>query len=1588
MVQLAKVPILGNDIIHVGYNIHDHLVETIIKHCPSSTYVICNDTNLSKVPYYQQLVLEFKASLPEGSRLLTYVVKPGETSKSRETKAQLEDYLLVEGCTRDTVMVAIGGGVIGDMIGFVASTFMRGVRVVQVPTSLLAMVDSSIGGKTAIDTPLGKNFIGAFWQPKFVLVDIKWLETLAKREFINGMAEVIKTACIWNADEFTRLESNASLFLNVVNGAKNVKVTNQLTNEIDEISNTDIEAMLDHTYKLVLESIKVKAEVVSSDERESSLRNLLNFGHSIGHAYEAILTPQALHGECVSIGMVKEAELSRYFGILSPTQVARLSKILVAYGLPVSPDEKWFKELTLHKKTPLDILLKKMSIDKKNEGSKKKVVILESIGKCYGDSAQFVSDEDLRFILTDETLVYPFKDIPADQQKVVIPPGSKSISNRALILAALGEGQCKIKNLLHSDDTKHMLTAVHELKGATISWEDNGETVVVEGHGGSTLSACADPLYLGNAGTASRFLTSLAALVNSTSSQKYIVLTGNARMQQRPIAPLVDSLRANGTKIEYLNNEGSLPIKVYTDSVFKGGRIELAATVSSQYVSSILMCAPYAEEPVTLALVGGKPISKLYVDMTIKMMEKFGINVETSTTEPYTYYIPKGHYINPSEYVIESDASSATYPLAFAAMTGTTVTVPNIGFESLQGDARFARDVLKPMGCKITQTATSTTVSGPPVGTLKPLKHVDMEPMTDAFLTACVVAAISHDSDPNSANTTTIEGIANQRVKECNRILAMATELAKFGVKTTELPDGIQVHGLNSIKDLKVPSDSSGPVGVCTYDDHRVAMSFSLLAGMVNSQNERDEVATPVRILERHCTGKTWPGWWDVLHSELGAKLDGAEPLECTSKKNSKKSVVIIGMRAAGKTTISKWCASALGYKLVDLDELFEQQHNNQSVKQFVVENGWEKFREEETRIFKEVIQNYGDDGYVFSTGGGIVESAESRKALKDFASSGGYVLHLHRDIEETIVFLQSDPSRPAYVEEIREVWNRREGWYKECSNFSFFAPHCSAEAEFQALRRSFSKYIATITGVREIEIPSGRSAFVCLTFDDLTEQTENLTPICYGCEAVEVRVDHLANYSADFVSKQLSILRKATDSIPIIFTVRTKKQGGNFPDEEFKTLRELYDIALKNGVEFLDLELTLPTDIQYEVINKRGNTKIIGSHHDFQGLYSWDDAEWENRFNQALTLDVDVVKFVGTAVNFEDNLRLEHFRDTHKNKPLIAVNMTSKGSISRVLNNVLTPVTSDLLPNSAAPGQLTVAQINKMYTSMGGIEPKELFVVGKPIGHSRSPILHNTGYEILGLPHKFDKFETESAQLVKEKLLDGNKNFGGAAVTIPLKLDIMQYMDELTDAAKVIGAVNTVIPLGNKKFKGDNTDWLGIRNALINNGVPEYVGHTAGLVIGAGGTSRAALYALHSLGCKKIFIINRTTSKLKPLIESLPSEFNIIGIESTKSIEEIKEHVGVAVSCVPADKPLDDELLSKLERFLVKGAHAAFVPTLLEAAYKPSVTPVMTISQDKYQWHVVPGSQMLVHQGVAQFEKWTGFKAPFKAIFDAVTKE
>ena len=526
--------------------------------------------------------------------------------------------------------------------------------------------------------------------------------------------------------------------------------------------------------KVVTGSISVKSHVVTVDERETGLRNLVNFGHSIGHAIEAIVAPEVLHGECVSVGMILEGEVSRALGYLSQVAVGRLSRCLKAYGLPTSMSDSLFSKLAKAKANlNVDRLIEIMAVDKKNSGNHKKIVLLGGIGSTVEQKASIVEDDIIRRILSSAVRV---ESAQPPSHYTLSTPGSKSISNRVMVLAALGKGTVKIRNLLHSDDTKVMMSALNDLQGAKFEFEDGGDTLVITG-GEGKLAPPDDGkhIYLQNAGTAARFLTTVCTLVQPSTQQQTTVITGNARMKQRPIGPLVDALRSNGSQIDYLESEGALPLRIASkDTGLAGGNIKLAASVSSQYVSSILLCAPYATHEITLELVGGQVISQPYIDMTIAMMRDFGVNVERVKDESGKlldiYKIPKTPYVNPSEYNVESDASSATYPAAIAALTGTTCTIKNIGNESLQGDAGFAKNVLEPMGCEVIQTKTETTITGP-VGTpLKALGDIDMETMTDAFLTACCVLAIAtgepiDSNKKRSGNSTRIYGIANQRQK-------------------------------------------------------------------------------------------------------------------------------------------------------------------------------------------------------------------------------------------------------------------------------------------------------------------------------------------------------------------------------------------------------------------------------------------------------------------------------------------------------------------------------------------------------------------------------------------------------------------------------------------------------------------------------------------------------------------------------------------------------------------------------------------------------------------------------------------------------
>ncbi|KAI0251026.1 EPSP synthase-domain-containing protein [Lactifluus subvellereus] len=1609
--DIYRVSILGKDSIYCGFHLVPYIARTVIDTLPASAYVLVTDTNIARL-HLDSFEHGFKdeiSRLGKRSRFLTHTIPPGETSKSREGKAAIEDFLLLNKCTRDTVILALGGGVIGDLVGFVAATFMRGVRFVQIPTTLLAMVDSSVGGKTAIDTPHGKNLIGVFWQPEYIFIDVALLETLPAREFSNGMAEVVKTAAIWNEADFAALESRpaeivAAIQTPSINYSGRTKATRSAAQKL--------------LLSVIVGSISVKAHIVTNDERETTgLRNLVNFGHTIGHAIEAVLTPSMLHGECISVGIILEAEVARQLGHLGQVGVGRLTRCLKSYNLPVSLSDPRIMGLPTSKLLTVDRLLDIMRIDKKNTGPEKKIVLLATIGKTVEQKASVVPDVVIAKTLAEAAKVIP--GVPTKSPVRMATPGSKSLSNRALVLAALGSGTCRLRNLLHSDDTQVMMTALHELKGARFEWEDGGETLVVHGgQGALSVPPKGKEIYLGNAGTAARFLTTVCTLVQpSETGPAATVITGNARMKQRPIGALVNALSANGSQIKYLESEGCLPLSI-APAGLKGGRIKLAASVSSQYVSSILLCAPYAEEPVILELTGGQVISQPYIDMTIAMMRTFGVEVAREV-DPATgrvldvYNIPKAVYRNPQEYNIESDASSATYPLAIAAITGTTCTIANIGSASLQGDARFAKEVLEPMGCTVTQTATETTVQGPPIDQLKALGLIDMEPMTDAFLTASVLAAVAAASpakgrelgDGSRPRTTRIVGIANQRVKECNRIRAMIDQLAKFGVETRELDDGLEVYG-------KPISELKPGVSVHCYDDHRVAMAFSVLGSVVNE----------TVIEEKRCVEKTWPNWWDDLENKIGLKVVGVELGQtadhASAKQDAAPSVLVIGMRGSGKTFVGELAAATLGWSFIDADAFFEEKFPT-GLRDYVQQHGWSAFRTAELDILKELLAQF-PSRHIISLGGGIVETPAARDILSAYAKDHP-VVHVARPVDEIVAYLEAESSRPAYGEPIIDVFKRRERWFTECSSHEFpNATTVSTQTEANSpseglprppvhtnnIRDEIARFFGHITGQKANVAPSlargHRSYFLSLTFSDVIPSLANFEELSAGVDAIELRVDLLRTRSQfdtagphiaplSYVAEQVAAIRRVS-SLPIVYTVRTVSQGGAFPDKSVKEAFDLFRLALRLGVEYVDVEISWPEKDIRDLVSRKGNAKIVASWHDWSGNLKWDSPSVDAAAEVAKAFG-DIVKIVGKANSLDDNLALHRFVTRASSagdaKPIIAINMGLEGQLSRILNTTFTPVTHPLLPTKAAPGQLSFVEIQTALNLIGQLPAKNFYIFGRPIAHSMSPTLHNTAFQLLGLPHSYERLETEDVDHEVRQTLT-LPDFGGASVTIPFKRDIIAHLDQLSPEAEAIGAVNTVIPRrnadGSQVLFGDNTDWIGIRNVIQARLPPSVRKIDSCLVIGAGGTARAAIYALHSLGATCIYLFNRTRPSAEELVHAIPGAH--VELLDTLDVASIQRPApSVIISTVPASATTIEEGTPNA-LFLPSSLFSAEAGVVVDMAYKPAETPLLRLAKAVpaiRKWHSVMGIEVLLEQGYRQFELWTGRRCPRSAVAKTV---
>ncbi|MBI1935921.1 3-dehydroquinate synthase [Candidatus Woesearchaeota archaeon] len=294
---------------------------------------------------------KLKAELKELNPLFI-PVHSGESSKSREIKEKIEDKLLDNKFGRDSLIIAVGGGVIGDLAGFTASTFNRGIPIIHVPTTMLAMVDSSIGGKTGINTKHGKNLIGTTYQPNAVFDDMDFLETLPDEEFRNGLAEVIKMSIIMDKDFFEFLESNNKKIL-----SRDKKILEQV----------------------IKKNIELKKDVVEKDPFEMNLRQILNFGHTFGHALEAYNSYKIRHGFGVAQGIIVEARISVIVNNLKKDEEERIINMLKSFGFPTSIDRN----------VDTSKILELMKSDKKSRGNRPRFVLIDEIGKTKSKENNF-----------------------------------------------------------------------------------------------------------------------------------------------------------------------------------------------------------------------------------------------------------------------------------------------------------------------------------------------------------------------------------------------------------------------------------------------------------------------------------------------------------------------------------------------------------------------------------------------------------------------------------------------------------------------------------------------------------------------------------------------------------------------------------------------------------------------------------------------------------------------------------------------------------------------------------------------------------------------------------------------------------------------------------------------------------------------------------------------------------------------------------------------------------------------------------------------------------------------------------------------
>lgn len=429
--------------------------------------------------------------------------------------------------------------------------------------------------------------------------------------------------------------------------------------------------------------------------------------------------------------------------------------------------------------------------------------------------------------------ITPVKNI-INKHITVSVPGSKSITNRALLLATLAKGESELGGALFSDDSRHFLKCVEDL-GFETEVDEPARKIQVKGLGGPVPKEEAS-IYVGSAGTAARFL---AAYLGCSEGMFY--LDASAQMRKRPMEPLLKALESVGAKIICTEEAGHFPMEITGQGIINH-EITVDIDKSSQFLSALLISGCLSKEDLHIYIEGSHGMA--YIQMTVKMMEQFGVRVEHVSEREVL--IPAGQSYRALDYYIEPDASAAAYFWAMAAILGISVTVEHLHFDSLQGDVAFAR-LLGEMGCQVEDTEAGITVTGPEGGRLKGI-DVDMHTCSDQAITLAAIA-------PFADGPVRITGISHIRLQESDRIAAIVENLAALGVHVEEEADGVVIY----------PGNMS-PARIQTHDDHRLAMGFAVVGLR----------SLGVTILDPLCCRKTFENYFDVLEQTV-KQIQGEE---------------------------------------------------------------------------------------------------------------------------------------------------------------------------------------------------------------------------------------------------------------------------------------------------------------------------------------------------------------------------------------------------------------------------------------------------------------------------------------------------------------------------------------------------------------------------------------------------------------------------------------------------------------------------------------------------------------------------------------